>query len=461
MPTKGTDGSFFAFGAPSFKVCRPCGGVDVNDSKIIDALRSNAVSLTSAADVDPLLEKIGDARYVLLGEASHGTSEYYSWRAELSLRLIREKGFSFVAVEGDWPDCYRVNRTVKVAPGASEGVFDSLHAYDRWPTWMWANWEVVAFAERLREHNFTVPLERMVGFYGLDVYSLWESMDVVLRHLHTAHPESVDVAKAAFACFDPFGRDGQAYAWSTKFGASNCKDEVQRLLMKLMQTRYREEGDDPESHFDAEMNAWAAVNAERYYRTMMAGDVSSWNVRDHHMVDTLERLMARHGPEAKGIVWEHNTHVGDARATDMGREGMINVGQLVRERHGAQNVFIVGFGSHHGSVVASRAWGDQMERMTVPPAGSGSWEALMHEADLQQALYFTQNLGDVGSEERGHRAIGVVYRPEREAQGNYVPTVLGERYDAFIYLDETHALHPLHVQPTDKHEPPETYPFAL
>ncbi|MBX5492542.1 MAG: erythromycin esterase family protein [Chloroflexi bacterium] len=423
-------------------------------------LRELARPLNEPADLDPLLERIGNARYVLLGEASHGTMEYYTWRCEISKRLICEKGFSFIAVEGDWPDCYRVNRYVKGAPDAGASARVVLGEFARWPTWMWANEEIVALTEWLRQHNARVPEERQVGFYGLDVYSLWESLDEVIRYLQRVDPQAVPSAVRAFKCFEPYGRDAQEYARATALVPTSCENEVIAMLVALRRKapQYRE--DSREGYFVAEQNALVAANAERYYRAMVRGGSSSWNIRDHHMADTLDRLMQFHGPEAKAIVWEHNTHIGDARATDMARAGMVNIGQLVRERHWPDGVVLVGFGSHRGSVIASEEWGAPMQRMPVPPALEGSYEDILHRSGPEDKLLIFGEIpeGDLLLEPHGHRAIGVVYDPAYERFGNYVPTVLPLRYDAFLYLDQTAALHPLHLPTEEEGEVPETFP---
>jgi erythromycin esterase len=425
-------------------------------------LREIERPLRDDADLDPLLERIGDARFVLLGEASHGTSEYYTWRQRISERLIREKGFSFIAVEGDWPDCYRVNRYVKGAPDAGAGAEQVLHAFDRWPTWMWANREVEGLVEWLRAHNGPLPEEERAGFYGLDVYSLWESMEAVTHYLRRVDPEAARRARRAYGCFDPYEKDVQEYAMATAVVPTTCEDEAVAILGELRRkaAEYREDG--REQYFNAEQNALTVRNAELYYRTMVRGGAASWNVRDNHMVETLERLMARYGPGAKAIVWEHNTHIGDARATDMARSGMVNVGQLVRERHGAEAAVLVGFSSYEGSVIAGEEWGAPMRRMPVPPARPGSWDAILHAAgDHDRLLLFEDDEPDPMLEPRGHRAIGVVYDPDRERFGNYVPTVLPFRYDALLHVDRTRALDPLHMEPREDGEPPETYPSGM
>jgi erythromycin esterase-like protein len=418
--------------------------------------------LAEDRDLDPLLERIGDARFVLLGEASHGTSEYYAWRHRLSRRLVEEKGFSFIAVEGDWPDCYRLNRWVKGYPEAGESAYEVLHAFERWPTWMWANREVEALAEWMREHNRGRPVEERVGFYGLDVYSLWESMEAVERYLRRIDPEAAARARRAYGCFDPYAEDVQEYAMATALVPTSCEDEAVAMLTEMRRRgpAYREDG--REAYFNAEQNALVVKNAELYYRTMVRGGSASWNVRDTHMVETLERLVEHHGPRAKAIVWEHNTHIGDARATDMARAGMLNVGQLVRQRRHEEGVVLVGFSSYEGSVIAGEEWGAEMERMRVPPAREDSWEAVLHaHAPADRLLVFSSSEPEEMLRPRGHRAIGVVYHPEAERFGNYVPTVLPLRYDAVLYLDRTTALHPLHMEAHEDGEPPETYPSGM
>jgi erythromycin esterase-like protein len=418
--------------------------------------------LGTPADLDPLLEQIGDARYVLIGEASHGTSDFYRWRAELSKRLIVERGFSFVAVEGDWPDCYRVNRWVKSYPDSGHSAYDVLHAFERWPTWMWANHEVMDFVTWLREYNAPRPFDSQAGFYGLDVYSLYESMEEVVRYLEEIDPAAASVARRAYSCFEPYYDDVQEYARATALVPTSCEDEAVSILATLRQKAPEYSADGREAYFNAEQNALVARGAELYYRTMVRGGPGSWNVRDHHMVDTFERLMRFHGPLARGIVWEHNTHVGDARFTDMARAGMVNVGQLVRQRHGNEGVVLVGFGSYHGTVIAAEEWGSPMQRLRVPNARDDSYEGAMHRSGVPQFLLVFDGSDDGGiaglDTVRGHRAIGVVYEPAHERWGNYVPTLLPRRYDSFIFLDHTDALDPLHMPVRVTGEPPETYP---
>jgi erythromycin esterase len=423
-------------------------------------VRELARPLRGVEDLDPLLDRIGDARVVLLGEASHGTHEYYAWRAALTRRLVEERGFSFIGVEGDWPDCYRVNCSVTLASTA-EDPREVLRGYERWPTWMWANEEVAEFTRWLRAHNAERPPADRVGFFGLDVYSLWDSLRAILGYLREHEPAHVEAALAAFRCFEPYAEDPQAYARATRLVPTSCEDTVVEMLGDLRAQVASDGGPDRDAAFNAEQNALVAAGAEAYYRAMVRGGPESWNVRDHHMADTLDHLLAHHGEGAKAVVWEHNTHVGDARYTDMGEAGMVNVGQLVRERYGEDDVVIVGLGSHRGSVIAADSWGDRTERMPLPPARRGSIEALLHEsvAAASALFVFPAELPAWLAEERAHRAVGVVYHPGAERWGNYVPTVLGRRYDAFCWFDESRALTPLHGVRSAGAEM-ETYPDA-
>jgi erythromycin esterase-like protein len=420
--------------------------------------------LRSAADLDPLMQAIGDARVVLLGEASHGTSEYYTWRTALSKRLIQEKSFQFIAVEGDWPDCFEVNAAIKEKAESDTPAARVLQTFNRWPTWMWGNWEIAALVEWLRQHNRPLPAEQRVGFYGLDVYSLWESLQQILHYVEKQGDGAVQAAHKAFRCFEPYSEDPQEYAQAVAFVSEDCEDEVTEML-RALRRQVRELHPDglpaQEQKFNAEQNALVAVNAERYYRAMIKGGSASWNVRDRHMMETLTRLLDLHGPDSKAIIWEHNTHIGDARYTDMRDDQMVNVGQLARETYGRENVFAVGFGSYQGTVVAGKKWGATPEIMRVPEARRSSWEYTLHQ-QLQgdNALLFSSELRGHPLLEKpmGHRAIGVVYRPEFEQFGNYVPTLIPERYDAFLFLDQTRALHALPTQ-EDTHTPPDLYPW--
>jgi erythromycin esterase-like protein len=411
-----------------------------------DEVETIAHPVRDAGDLDILLDRAADARVVLIGEASHGTHEFYEWRAALTRRLIEERGFSFVAVEGDWPDCARVDDAVRDGPDPRE----TLHGYDRWPTWMWANEETVDFARWLRAHNERRAAK--VGFHGLDVYSMWESLREILVWLREHDPGHVPVALSAFHCLSQYGEDPNAYAWATRFVPAGCEDQVVRMLIEL---RGRD--------LTVWQNAEVVAGAEHYYRALMLGGASSWNVRDRHMDATLARLLDQYGPDAKAVVWAHNTHVGDARGTDQSRRGEVTLGELARNRFGADRVLLVGMGSHRGTVVAGHAWGAPMEVMRVPAGKPESLEEILHVSAPPAALFVFPPLErrpELLVDALPHRAIGVVYRPERERWGNYVPSVLGDRYDAFLWIDETRALSPLHPVHIDIREP-ETYPSGV
>ena len=416
--------------------------------------------LQKATDLDALIEDIADRPVVMLGEASHGTHEFYTWRTAISKRLIVEKGFRFIAVEGDWPDCYKINRYVKGYKDAGDNIRAVLQNFDRWPTWMWANWEVAALAEWLREYNSQLPGDRKIGFYGLDVYSLWDSMREMVHYLEKEDPQAALSVIKAIECFEPFEENEQLYA-RYSLTEHSCRDKVIDLLKEIRMKAHFLDGD-REAGFNTEQNALIAVNAEKYYRAMMSFDNESWNVRDTHMMETLDRLLHFHGRDAKGIVWEHNTHIGDARATDMHRAGMVNIGQLAREQFGINKVYLAGFGTYRGSVIAGNEWGAPMQEMEVPEARSGSIESeLHHDSDEDRYILFHSdgNLNKYNGSIH-HRAIGVVYHPERERYGNYVPSLMPQRYDAFIFLDETRALHPLHLKPHSE-KMPDTFPFGV
>ncbi|WP_026693994.1 erythromycin esterase family protein [Peribacillus kribbensis] len=415
---------------------------------LVRSIAEHSRPLTGTHDLDELIRRVEDSRFVLLGEASHGTSEYYTTRAEISKRLIKEKGFTFIAVEGDWPACQAVNRYIKGYDKDSASAREVLKAFDRWPAWMWANEEIIELIEWIKDYNASGQADPMVGFYGIDVYSLWESMEQVIDYLTEIDSPDLEAARHAFTCFEPFNRNNEKYAVSAGLYAEHCLDEVSRLLTAIQRKKHlypRHE----ELNLNLQVNALVTYNAENYYRTMVVHDEKSWNIRDMHMVDALNEVMDYYGSKGKAIVWEHNTHVGDASATDMEDAGMINVGQLIREQNPPEEVFIVGFGTYQGTVIAAEEWGVNFDVIDVPPAEKGSWEDAMHQAGAyDKILYFEEGNKHLFSSKIGHRAIGVVYRPEYEMYGNYVPSIMSNRYDVFIYLDETKALHPLSFRET-------------
>jgi erythromycin esterase-like protein len=418
-----------------------------------------------AADYDPLMRDIGDARLVLIGEASHGTHDFYRERARITRMLIAERGFSAVAVEADWPDAYRLNRFVQ-NEGNDSDAQQALSDFRRFPAWMWRNMDVVDFAEWLREHNRAQS--RKSGFYGLDLYSLYASAQEVLRYLDKADPDAAARARYRYSCFDQFGEDTQAYGYATSYGmAESCEQAVVEQLVELrrkaIELASRDGHSDRTELFSAEQNAHLVRDAERYYRAMFGGRVNSWNVRDRHMAETLDRLLAHLGAGSKLVVWAHNSHLGDARATEMGRGGELNVGQLVREKYGDSS-FLLGFATYSGEVTAATNWDEPAERKIVRHALAGSYEALFHETSVGD---FYLSLRDARvrkalSTPMLERAIGVIYRPETERLSHYFEARLPEQFDAVIHIDRTRALIPLEkTVPWEQGEAPETYPFAV
>ncbi|WP_037205787.1 erythromycin esterase family protein [Rhodococcus opacus] len=435
------------------------------------ACRDAPNGVPSRAD---LLDLVGDARVVLIGESSHGTREFYAARAEMTRILIEDKGFTAVAAEADWPDAYRVNRYVR-GQGPDTSAEESLRGFERFPAWMWRNTEVRDFVAWLREHNdgCAPGRDRQAGFYGLDLYSLHRSMHEVVDYLDRVDPEAARRARARYSCFDHVsGEDGQAYGYAAAFGAGeSCETEVVEQLMDLQRHAVdylRGDGATAEDdQFYAERNAWSVRDAEEYYRTMFRGRVASWNLRDRHMADTLDALIAHLDRGSKSparvVVWAHNSHVGDARATEVGTQGELTVGQLVRERY-RDACRLIGFSTYSGTVTAAGEWGGPAARKVVRAALPSSVEELFHEVGKSSFLIRTQDgsVADTLRAARLERAIGVIYLPETERQSHYFHTRLSDQFDAVIHIDTTHALEPLeYTSVWVEGERPETYPFAL
>jgi len=410
-------------------------------------IAGRAKLLTSFSDLDAIIEAAGDRKLALLGEASHGTHEYYAWRDSISRRLITEKGFSFIAVEGDWASLYELNRYVKNMPGAAASAKDVLLGLDRWPLWMWGNHEVVELAEWLREHNEGLPFEEKVGFYGMDVYDEWRSKSALLNMLEELNPALHKQVHALYACFRPFGGDSWAYARSVQRGMQSCESEFSQAVQLIQETYPDNETINDYEKFYLLQNALVVKHAEKFYRKAVASqDASSWNSRVNYMNLTVNRLLELYGPDSKGIVWAHNTHVGDARFTEMRQFGQVNIGQLAREQHGPENVFIVGFSTYRGNVLAGSGWASEMQNMRVPRARSNSIEYKFNKSGLEQfVLVFTDEdrRNEAFVEPFGNRAIGVVYNPALDHQQNYVLSIVPLRYDAMIFFRETRALSPL------------------
>ena len=443
------------------------------DATITTLTEAYARPLTGAKeDYDPLLEMIGDARFVLLGEASHGTHEFYRERAQITKRLIVEKGFRAVAVEADWPDAYRVNRYVRGA-GADASANDALGDFKRFPTWMWRNTDVLDFVGWLKDHNDALGDQATkVGFYGLDLYSLFTSIEAVLAYLDKVDPEAARRARYRYSCFEDFGEDTQAYGYAATFGLSEpCENEAVSQLMELRQRAAEYARRDgwvaADEFFYAEQNARLVKNAEQYYRSMFRGHTLSWNLRDRHMAETLDALVAyldQQGPKAKIVVWEHNSHLGDARATESGESGQLNVGQLVRERYGREAA-LVGFTTYTGTVTAASDWDGPAERKLVRPALPQSYELLFHLAPQPRFLLVTrqnEELAETLRGERLERAIGVIYRPETERLSHYFRARLSDQFDAVMHFDDSRAVEPLErTTRWETGEAPETYPYGL
>jgi erythromycin esterase-like protein len=444
------------------------------DGNIAAELRRHALPVGDGHGYRQVIDSVGDASVVLLGEATHGSAEFYRARAEISKLLITEKGFSAIAVEADWPDALRVTRYVR--GGGRRGRLDmdahqALAGFQRFPLWMWRNTEIASLVEWLRTHNQQFEdATRRVGFYGLDLYSLRSSMEAVVRYLSKVDPEAAQRARARYSCFDQMAEDPQRYGYATTFGMKkDCEDEVVRQLVELTAEAGKDlaESDDPVELFYAQQNARVAQNAEAYYRAMFRSRDESWNLRDTHMVETLAVLrehLSRDGQAPKLIVWAHNSHIGDASATELGRHGQLNLGQLARELYG-EDVFLLGFTTHEGTVTAASDWEGETERKTVRPSMPDSVERLLHDVGLPSFLLpIRENNAVANALPDGllERAIGVIYLPESERISHYFQTNLAAQFDAILHIDRTTALQPLDQSPSWRHdEVPDTYPSGI
>jgi protein-L-isoaspartate(D-aspartate) O-methyltransferase len=411
------------------------------------------------AELDRLLARIGDARVVLLGEASHGSSEFYRMRDRISRELIARKGFNFVAIEGDWPDAARIDHYVR----HREYPPSEWTAFARFPTWMWRNNEVRGFVDWLREHNTVLKPETRVAFHGLDLYSLYASIRSVLEYLDEVDPRSAKVARERYGCLTPWQADPATYGHAALTGSyPTCEDDVARALTDLLGKRQAYAERDGERFLDAVQNARLVANAERYYRIMYYGSRASWNLRDEHMFETLKTLLAHHGPNSKGIVWAHNSHIGDASATEMSARGEHNIGQLCRREFGGL-CYAIGFGTDHGTVAAASDWDGLMEIKTVQPALENSYERLCHEAGVPRFMLALRDQASAHARglmtPRLERAIGVIYRPESERASHYFEAVLPRQFDEYIWFDETHAVTPFKTKELEGL--PDTYPFGI
>jgi len=438
----------------------------------VEKIREKVIVLNGASDIAAeIIALVGDARFVLIGEASHGTHEFYKCRAEITKRLIEEKRFSAVAVEADFPDAYRVNRYVR-GFGQDTSAVEALSGFDRFPLWMWRNQDVLEFIQWLYAHNADKTPSAQAGFYGLDLYSLHASIEAVLEYLERIDPDAARQARSRYSCFEHFGEDAQSYGYAANRDERfSCEDEVIKQLVELQKRAAEYAGRDGfiarDEYFFAEQNARLVINAEEYYRSMYRGGrVSSWNLRDRHMAETLHALAAHLETEdqsAKIVVWAHNSHLGDARATEMGERGEWNVGQLVRERY-KTDACLIGFTTHMGTVAAATNWDEPAQIKKVRPSHKDSYERIFHETGIPD---FFLNLRDAETAELLHqpqleRAIGVIYRPETERVSHYFTAVLSEQFDGVIHFDETSAVEPLDKISSETHkDAPKTFTDSL
>jgi erythromycin esterase-like protein len=443
-----------------------------DESDVVAAVRSQMLVWSGDKRADHFLDWVGDADFVLIGEATHGTHEFYAERAWLTRQLIERHGFNAIAIEGDWPHAQRVHQYVQ-GYRLEQTPNEALGGFARFPQWMWRNTVMEEFVDWLRRWNSRqMDAEQRVGFYGLDLYSLHESMRAVIDYLETAHPDLAKAARRSYSCFEDFGEDPESYAWAAgRLGEGSCEDAVVEQLLKLRQREYellREgDADAKDDFFSAEQNARLAKNAERYYRTMVRGRIESWNLRDRHMAETLDEV-ARHLLQRSGrskiVVWAHNSHLGDARATELGDAGELNLGQLVRENYGAQSR-LLGLTTYAGSVTAAEDWGEPARKRRVRNGLSGSYEALLH--DVNEPRFFLDltsgsEAAKLLAERRIERAIGVIYRPETERYSHYFNASLSQQFDAVLHIDETSALQPLETSAEwQRGELPETYPTGV
>jgi erythromycin esterase-like protein len=440
----------------------------MDDKTAAAAVRHAALWFEAGQDgVRPFLDLIGDARVVLIGEATHGTHEFYKIRADLTAALIRDKQFNIVAVEADWPDAYRVNQWVRLASSES-GPAAALDDFVRFPRWMWRNDVVADFIQWLREYNSRRAVADRVGFYGLDLYSLHASIRAVLEYLGKVDTDAAARARRRYACFEEFGTDAQSYGYAATLGLSrSCEDDVVAQLLDLRKRAAEYAGRDgrvaEDEYFFAEQNARLVRNAELYYRTMFAGQVESWNLRDTHMMETLDALIewtSRRADYSRAVVWAHNSHLGDARATQMGGWGELNLGQLARERHG-KHAFLLGFTTHTGTVTAAREWDGPAERRQVVPSIVGSYEQLFHQTGIDRFVLSIDEAREVLAMTRLERAIGVIYKPETERASHYFRARLADQFDAVIHVDTTAALTPLERWSLESTDLPDTYPTGV
>lgn len=438
------------------------GAIPPSEDQIVDCLRRHAIALPAPEDAHfaDAFERFADARVVLIGEASHGTSEFYRARAAITRRLIERHGFNIIAAEADWPDAAQIDANVRHGQPATW--IDE--AFKRFPTWMWRNREVADFAAWLREHNDALAPAERVEFRGLDVYSLGSSIEQVLRYLDQIDPDAADEARRRYGCLTPWQDEPAGYGHNVMLGEPSCENAVVEQLSRLLEQRLTYSARDGERFFDAERNAHVVRAAEQYYRAMYRRSSESWNLRDRHMFDTLRALLAHRGATAKAVVWAHNSHIGNAAATSMGWDGEFNIGELCRTAFGRDAV-LIGMATDHGQVAAADNWDEAMRIKDVLPSRPDSWEQLFQRCGLPASLTDwrgpgSHTLREQLAQPRLERAIGVIYRPRTERQSHYFRAVLAEQFDALVWFEKTSPVVPIGPQQPDLQALPDTYPFA-
>lgn len=410
-----------------------------------DWIKNNIIKLKKTNDLNKLIKQSGNSKLVLLGESTHGTSEYYYWRAEISKQLIQKKGYSFIAVEGDWASIYKLNLYVKGISDEFSHSREILKTFNRWPEWMWANEEIVELAEWMKKYNSRLAINKRVGFYGMDVYGQWEAIEQVIDYVNEYFPEYSDRINNKYNCYLPYKNDDWSYPQALISGATPCIEPLNNAIELIYTLKDNINTEDYNLFFNAKQNAYVVKNAETYFRIAPQNNVQSWNSRVDHMFETVKRLLAYYGDNSKGIVWAHNTHIGDASATSMLGQGMYNIGNISRTKFGRENVFLLGFATYSGKVNAGLRWADNMQIMEIPSAIEGSIEHHLNSYNKDKYYLLFDNNSKSNkelSEVLPHRAIGVTYNPENE-RGNYVPTILNERYDGIVFITNTNALTPV------------------
>ncbi|KJH81034.1 erythromycin esterase family protein [Stutzerimonas stutzeri] len=433
---------------------------ETTEEQLVELLRHHATPLPAIDDpaFAAHFDAFADARVVLIGEASHGTSEFYRARAAITRRLVEHHGFNIIAAEADWPDAAKIDRYVRHQQPPSwveEG-------FKRFPTWMWRNQEVADFAGWLRSHNEALALERRVEFRGLDVYSLGSSIREVLDYLDRVDPQAASAARRRYGCLSPWHEEPAIYGHQVMLGEPSCEDAVVEQLRALLDQRLQYLERDGASFFNAERNARVVLAAEQYYRAMYQGSAESWNLRDRHMFDTLRALLEHRGADAKAVVWAHNSHIGNAAATSMGWGGEFNIGELCRTAFG-RDALLIGMATDRGEVAAADNWDEPMQLKQVRPSRPDSWEQLFLRTGIAASLTSWRDdapLRQALARPRLERAIGVIYRPATERQSHYFQAILSEQFDALIWLEQTTAVTPIGPQQIDDEIVPDTYPFG-